>query len=298
MSVILEANPTADSGTPPPRRAGRGLRRPSFTTVVLLVPLVYMFVVYAIPVGRTLLSSFTDPSLGFGNYSAAVSDPIVRRVVGITLRIAVETAVICLILGFPVAYYMSRLPARRARLVALFVIIPFWTSILVRSFAWIVILGDGGLVATMLSPITGSTAGMLYTEPAVILAMVHVMLPFTILIIKASLDQIDPTLVRAARTLGAKPVAAFVRIYLPLARPAAISGTMLVFIMALGFYITPALVGGAKQTMIAMLIERKVNVQFDWPGAATLSTMLLVASIGLYLIVQRLTKTRGLAGLQ
>jgi ABC-type spermidine/putrescine transport system permease subunit I len=219
-------------------------------------------------------------------------------VLGITVRIAVEVAIFCLILGFPVAYYMSRLPARRARLVALFVIIPFWTSILVRSFAWIVILGDGGLVATLLSPFTGSTAGMLYTEPAVVLAMVHVMLPFTILIIKSSLDQIDPTLVRAARTLGARPVAAFVKVYLPLARPAAISGTMLVFIMALGFYITPALVGGAKQTMLAMLIERKVNVQFDWPGAATLSTMLLVASIGLYLIVQRLAKTRGLAGVQ
>ena len=298
MSVILEADPAAEPSAPPPRRVRSRLRAPSFTTVVLLIPLVYMVVVYAIPVGRTLLSSFTEPHLGFGNFSDALSDPIVLRVLGITVRIAVEVALFCLILGFPVAYYMSRLPARRARLVALFVIIPFWTSILVRSFAWIVILGDGGLVATLLSPFTGSTAGMLYTEPAVVLAMVHVMLPFTILIIKSSLDQIDPTLVRAARTLGARPVAAFVKVYLPLARPAAISGTMLVFIMALGFYITPALVGGAKQTMLAMLIERKVNVQFDWPGAATLSTMLLVASIGLYLIVQRLAKTRGLAGVQ
>ncbi|WP_161632082.1 ABC transporter permease [Nakamurella lactea] len=276
----------------------RKRRTPSFTTIVLLVPLLYMTVVYVIPVGQTLLDSATEPVVGFGNFTAALTDPIVQRVLLITLRISVEVAVICLVLGLPVAYFMSRLPARRARLVALLVIIPFWTSVLVRSFAWIVLLGDDGVVAKLLSPFTGGTSGLLYSEPAVVISMVHVLLPFTILIIKSTLDQIDYSLMRAARTLGAGPVRAFVRVYLPLAVPAAVSGTMLVFIMGLGYYITPALVGGPRQTMIAMLIERKVNVTFDWPGAAALSTMLLVASVVLYFVIRKLTKVQGLVGVQ
>jgi ABC-type spermidine/putrescine transport system permease subunit I len=204
---------------------------------------------------------------------------------------------VTLILGFPVAMYMSGLPPRKARLVALLVIIPFWTSVLVRSFAWIVLLGDNGFVAKLLSPFTGgSTAGFLYSEPAVIIAMVHVLLPFLVLTVKGTLDQIDPTLMRAARTLGAGPVRAFLRVYLPLALPGMASGTLLVFIMALGFYITPALVGGPGSTTIAMLIVQKVNVTFEWGMAAALATILLILSVGLYLVVRRFTRVEGLVG--
>jgi putative spermidine/putrescine transport system permease protein/mannopine transport system permease protein len=276
---------------------GRGPRRPSFTTVVLVVPVLFMTLVYALPLGRVLVQAVTDPVPGFGNFVEAVQDPVLLKVLWITTRISLEVAAVTLLLGFPVAIYMSSLPPRRARLVALLVIIPFWTSVLVRSFAWIVLLGDNGFVAKLLSPFTGgSTAGLLYSEGAVVVAMVHVLLPFLVLTVKGTLDQIDPTLMRAARTLGAGPVAAFVRIYLPLALPGMASGTLLVFIMALGFYITPALVGGPGDTTIAMLIVQKVNVTFEWGMAAALATILLLLSVGLYLVVRRFTRVEGLVG--
>jgi putative spermidine/putrescine transport system permease protein/mannopine transport system permease protein len=256
-----------------------------------------MTVLYAYPVGRVLARSFTDPEVGFGNFVTAWQDPIVAKVLWITVRLGIEVSVITVVLGFPIAYFMSVIPKRTARIIALFVIIPFWTSVLVRSFAWIVLLGDGGVVANLLEPFTGTSGGMLYTEPAVVIAMAHVLLPFTILIIKGTLDQIDGSLLRAARTLGAGPVRAFLRVYLPLAVPAIVGSGMLVFIMALGYYITPALVGGPGQTTISMLIEQKVNVTFEWGLAATLSTILLVVSVLLFALVRKLTKVKGVVAL-
>jgi ABC-type spermidine/putrescine transport system permease subunit I len=278
----------------PPRR--RRAHRPSFTTVVLAIPVVFMTFLYAVPLGRVLIQAFTDPAPGFGNFTSAFQDPVMLKVLWITTRISIEVALLTLLLGFPVAVYMSGLPPRRARLVSLFVIVPFWTSVLVRSFAWIVLLGDNGLVAKLLRPFTGDTSGLLYSEGAVVVAMVHVLLPFIVLTVKGTLDQIDPTLLRAARTLGAGPVRAFTRVYLPLALPGMASGTLLVFIMALGYYITPALVGGPGETTFAMLIEQKVNTTFEWGMAASMATILLVLSVGLYLVVRRFTRVEGLVG--
>jgi ABC-type spermidine/putrescine transport system permease subunit I len=295
------ASPPPSTQTPVasavPGKRRRRLPRPSFVGVVLGVPVIFMVVLYAYPVGKVLARSFTDPELGFENFVAAWHDPVLLKVLWITVRLALQVAVITVVLGFPVAYFMSVIPARRARIVALFVIIPFWTSVLVRSFAWIVLLGDGGLVSRLLSPFIGESSGLLYTEPAVVTAMTHVLLPFTILIIKGTLDQIDGSLLRAARTLGAGPVRAFVRVYLPLAVPAMVSSGMLVFIMGLWYYITPALVGGPGQTTIAMLIEQKVNVSFQWGLAATLSTILLAVSVLLFAFVRKVTKVKGVVAL-
>lgn len=294
VSALLHSEQTPDT-RPPATRPDRRFRL-SFTTVLLAVPVVFMTVVYAVPLGRVLIQAFTDPTPGIGNFVDAFRDPILLEVLWITTRIAIEVAIVALLLGFPVAIYMSSLPPRAARIMSLFVIIPFWTSVLVRSFAWIVLLGDNGLVATLLQPFTDGTNGLLYSEPAVVVAMVHVLLPFMVLTVKGTLDQIDVTLVRAARTLGAGPIRTFLRIYLPLALPGMVSGTLLVFIMALGYYITPALVGGPEQTTIAMLIVQKVNTTFEWGMAAALATILLVLSVGLYLVVRRLTRVEGLVG--
>lgn len=275
----------------------RRLRRPTFVQVVLVVPVLFMTVMYAYPVGDVLLRSVTEPTLGIGNYTDALRDPVVLRVLWITVRLAFEVAAITVVFGFPVAYFMTVIPQRWSRMLAFAVIIPFWTSVLVRSFAWIVLLGDDGLVAKVLRPLTGGTSGMIYSEPAVVIAMAHVLLPFTILVIKGTLDQIDGSLVRAARTLGAGPVRAFTTVYLPLAVPAMVSSGMLVFIMGLGYYITPALVGGAGQTTIAMLIEQQVDVTFQWEAAATLATILLVVSICLFGLVRRFTRLGGVVSL-
>lgn len=293
-------NPMTEVLTPdvPPTGDRRGFSwRPTFTQVMLGVPVIFMLVLFAYPVIGVLSRSFTEPTLGFGNFGEALTDPVVRKIMWITVRLALEVSLVTVILGFPIAYYMSIQPKRRARMITLLIIIPFWTSVLVRSFAWIVLLGDNGIVTNLLRPFTGSDAGMLYTEPAVVLGMVHVMLPIAVLIIKATMDQIDPGLLRAARTLGAGPVVAYVKVYLPLAWPAVISSFMLMFILGLGYYITPALMGGPGQTTIAMLIERNINVTVNWGMAATLSTILLVVSLLIYAVVRKFTKVGGVVGL-
>jgi ABC-type spermidine/putrescine transport system permease subunit I len=264
--------------------------RPSFTQVVLGIPVIFMLAVYAYPVGGVLVRSFTDPSLGLGNFADAATDATTLKVLWITTRMAAIVAVVTVILGFPLAYFMSVASSRTARILTILVIVPFWTSVLVRSFAWIVLLGEGSMISNFVERFTGGEGGLMYTEPAVIIAMSHVLLPFAVLIIRGTLDQIDGSLMRAARTLGAGPVRAFMKVYLPLAAPAMVSSGMLVFIMGLGYYITPALVGGPAQTMIAMLIEQKVNLTFEWGMAAALSTVLLVISVVLYVLVKKLTK--------
>ncbi|MDF5751667.1 ABC transporter permease [Spongiactinospora sp. TRM90649] len=275
----------------------RRFRRPGFAMVALALPVAFMVVVYAYPVGAMLLKSFTEPEPGFGNYARAASDPATWHALGVTVRIAAEVAVLTVLLGFPVAYVLARVSARTARVLQVLVVIPFWTSVLVRSFAWIVLLGDNGVVPRLLSPFTGGTDGLLYTETAVVIALTHILLPFPILIIKGTLDQIDDSLVRAARTLGAGPVRAFTRVYLPLAFPAIVSSGMLVFVIGLGFYVTPALVGGPKESTIAVVVAQSVQVTFDWGLAAALATVLLVVAVVLTMVVRRLTKVKGLVSL-
>ncbi|RBQ16164.1 ABC transporter permease [Spongiactinospora rosea] len=299
-TATLRPPPGDDEGEGPAvpgERPRPFLRRPRFATVALALPVAFMVLVYAYPVGAMLLKSVTEPEFGFGNFGRAVSDATTWHALGVTVRMSAEVAVLTVLLGFPVAYVLARVTARAARILSVLVVIPFWTSVLVRSFAWIVLLGDGGVVPRLLSPFTGDTAGLLYSEAAVVIALTHILLPFPILIIKGTLDQIDDSLVRAARTLGAGPVRAFLRVYLPLAFPAIVSSGMLVFVIGLGFYVTPALVGGPKESTIAVVIAQSVQVTFDWGLAAALATMLLVVAVALTVIVRRLTKVKGLVSL-
>ncbi|WP_433260968.1 ABC transporter permease [Actinosynnema sp. CS-041913] len=288
--------PVADSTAgrqPQPARPWR----PKFTTVALVLPVVFMALVYAYPVGGMLLRAFTEPEPGLGNFTRAAADPVVWQALWVTVRISLEVAVLTVVLGFPVAYFLSGASPRLTRVLLLLVVIPFWTSVLVRSFAWMVLLGDNGVVTSLLAPITGDSDGLLYSEAAVVVALTHILLPFPILIIKGTLDQIDGSLVRAARTLGAGPVRAFTGVYLPLAIPAAISSAMLVFVIGLGFYVTPALVGGPKESTIAVVIAQSVQVTFDWGMAAALAALLLVVAVLLTVVVRKLTKVKGLVSL-
>lgn len=298
MNTLTEllAKPLTDISKVKHRKKFR-LRKPTFTEVILGIPVIFMIIMYGYPVFDVLRYSFTDPTLGLSNYARALTDPAILQVLWITTRIAIQVAVLTALIGLPVAYFMSQMSPRRARYVTLLIIIPFWTSILVRSFAWIVLLGDGGVVANFVSIFTGSTKGILYTEPAVVLAMVHILLPYAVLITKGALDQIDIGLVRAARTLGAGPIRSYTKVYLPLALPAVVNSAVLVFVLGLGYYITPALLGGAKQTTLAMLIERNVNVLIDWGLAATLSTLLLVVSLIVLGLVRKFTKVKGVTAL-
>ena len=195
-----------------------------------------------------------------------------------------------LVLGYPVALVMSRLTGTAAMIVAACVLIPLWTSVLVRSYAWIVLLQRTGIVNTLLQTL-GVTSGplpLLYSDGAVMIAMTHVLLPYAILPIYAALKSIPPELERAALNLGASEFGSFRAVTLPLSLPGVYAGVVMVFILSLGFYVTPALVGGPHNLTIATLIGQQVTEVLNWPFAGALAGVLLVLTLALVGLFRRL----------
>jgi putative spermidine/putrescine transport system permease protein len=217
-------------------------------------------------------------------------DRLFRQVLARTFGVSLAVTVLCLLLGFPVAYLIATLPARTGNLLMVLVLLPFWTSLLVRSAAWIVLLQDQGLINQIMqaSGLTDAPIRMIFNRTGVIIAMTHVLLPFMIMPLIASMKAIPPTYLRAAISLGAHPAIAFLRVYLPLTLPGLTAGALLVFIMALGYYITPSLVGGADDQMLSYFIAFFTNSSANWGLAAALSVLLLGATLILYAVYSRL----------
>ena len=247
---------------------------------LLVAPLLlFMLAFYALPVLAMLMRSVAEPDWTLGNYAALAGDTVFVHVFWTTLRTAVAVTCGCLVLGFPVAMTLVR-PGRTAAVALIVVLLPFWTSILVRSYAWMVLLGRHGLLNEMLlaGGIIDRPLRILNTSIAVHIAMIHILLPYMILPIANALRQIDPSLPRAAQGLGATPYRVFREVILPLSMPGVAAGVLLVFVLSLGFYITPALVGGPRDMTVSMLIAQQVD-QLNWPYAACLSAVLLIATL-------------------
>ena len=243
------------------------------------------------------LVALSLPDLSFHNYIRIVDEPLYLAVLFSTVAVAVAVMGAALLLGFPVAYVMTRLKGPWATIVAACVIIPLWTSVLIRSYAWIVLLQRNGLINELLisAGMISSPLKMIYTQGAVILAMTHVLLPFMILPIYAALRAIPHHFINAARTLGSGPIHAFVRITVPLALPGIFAGCVMCFVLALGFYVTPALVGGPGSLMMATLIGQQTTVLLDWPFAAALSTVLLAFTLTVIILFRKtLALSKGL----
>jgi ABC-type spermidine/putrescine transport system permease subunit I len=284
-------------------RFARLRRREQLRYILILAPaVVFLVALYGYPVAAMLLRAFSDPVWGFDNFAPLVqarstfdvlgaSLPMNAyiRVFGITLQIATVVTIVTLLLGYPVAYALSSLAPARANLLMILVLIPFWTSILVRSYAWMVLLGREGILneAMLAAGVRDEPMQLLNTRMAVYVGMIHILLPFMILPLYAVMRGIDRNLLRAAGNLGAPPWAVFRRIFLPLSLPGVAAGCLLVFILSLGFYITPALLGGQRDIMISMLIEQQVS-QLKWGFGATLALVLLVIALGIYLLFSRL----------
>jgi putative spermidine/putrescine transport system permease protein len=207
-----------------------------------------------------------------------------------TVLISVTVTVLCLLLGFPLAYYVASAPPHRAGLLMILVLLPLWTSLLVRTVAWIVLLQDQGIVNQMLMALglTDAPLRLIFNRTGVVIAMTHVLLPFMILPIIATMKSIPPTYVRAAISLGAHPAVAFWKVYLPQTLPGVAAGTLLVFIMALGYYVTPTLVGGPKDQMLTYFIAFYTTQSSNWGLAAALGVLLLTATAILYFAYSRL----------
>lgn len=255
----------------------------------LVLPLlVYLTAFYAYPVAAMMLRSVTEPGWTLENFRHAFENPVYLHVLWLTFRVGLVVTMAALVLGFPVAYVLARLDRTRSNLLMMLVLLPFWTSILVRTYAWMVLLGRQGLVNQFLLAIgaVDQPVQLLNTTFAVYVAMVHILLPFMILPLYSVIRGIDGTLLRAAEGLGATPVGVFRQVLLPLALPGVSAGCLLVFILAIGFFITPALVGGPRDLMIAVLIQQQVEL-FNWPFASALAVILLAAALLVFTLFAR-----------
>ena len=209
-----------------------------------------------------------------------------------TFHISFVVTVLCLLLGYPLAWWLASLPARQANVLMILVLVPFWTSILVRVAAWIVLLQSEGLVNRGLMGL-GAVAEplpLLFNRTGVVIAMVHILLPFMILPLYSVMKSVPPTYLRAAVSLGSSPIAAFFRVYVPQTYPGIGAGALLVFILAIGYYVTPALLGGADDQMLSYYIARYTNVEVNWGMACALGALLLVATLLLYGVYRRFGK--------
>lgn len=214
-----------------------------------------------------------------------------------TFWISAVVVVWCALLGYPLAYVMARLPERYANPLLILVLLPFWTSVLVRTTAWMVLLQDRGLVNDLLSHLglISRPLELIYNRAGVYVAMTHVLLPYFVLPLYGVMKRVPPFTMRAALSLGATPLQAFWRVYFPQTRPGVAAGALIVFILSLGYYITPALVGGAADQMISYFIAFYTNQSLNWGMAAALSLVLLLATVLLLLLYWRIAGRRELA---
>ena len=207
-----------------------------------------------------------------------------------TISISASVTLLCLVLGYPVAWLLANLPAQSSNRLMLFVIVPFWTSLLVRTTAWYVLLQPGGVINGLLMGLGLAThpVPLIFNRTGVLIGMTHVLLPYMILAIYSVMKGVSPVYVRAAQSLGAHPFTAFVRVYIPQTLPGVGAGCFLVFVLALGYYITPALLGGAGDEMISQLIALQTNTQLNWGLAGALSAYLVIFTAIFYFLFNRI----------
>jgi putative spermidine/putrescine transport system permease protein len=268
--------------------AVRARRIPPGTAYV--APLVlFMLLAFNLPVALMLSWSVVAPPDALVHYGQIFERAVYLKVLGNTFRIALIATAMCVVLGYPLAYWMRGLsPGRQLFAIAL-VVLPFWVSILVRTYSWIVILGNDGLVNRMLERLglIGAPVSFLYNEFGVVLGTVNVLLPFLVLPLLASMLRLDDRLLQAAASLGASSWTVFRRVFFPLTLPSLAAGAILVFILTLGFFITPAILGGGRVPMIANMLDLLINRLPRWELAAAISTVLMIMTLACYAAYRR-----------
>ena len=249
---------------------------------------IYLFIFMVLPLLLIVVLSF----LSRGTYGEVVFifnpsnyirllDPLYGKILVYSLGVGIETTVLCILIGYPLAYYIARAPARQRSLLLFLILVPFWTNFIIRIYAWIMILRAGGFLDDILqwAHITQSSLNLLYTPTAVMIGMIYEFLPFMILPLYSSLEKIEFSLLEAAADLGAPPWKVFLRVTLPLSVPGIIAGTILVFIPALGMFVIPDLMGGAKTILIGNVIRNQFLTARDWPFGAASSMILMVLTM-------------------
>jgi len=293
--VAVEALPKAALPTAHPSKAPLAER---LTSAALVLPgVAWLGVFFVLPLALIFLVSLgsTDEldrivfdRLSLDNYARAF-DPSFLPTFLNSLRYAAATTILSLAIGYPIAYWISRYGGRHKALLLILVMLPFWTSYLIRTYAWMIILRDNGVANSILSAIglTSEPIILLNTDFSVILGMTYGFLPFAILPLYVSIDRLEPALVAAARDLYASGRQAFVHVTLPLTMPGIVAAAILTFIPAIGDFVTPDLLGGAETTTIAKVVQERFLEARDWPYGAALGFVLMVITLGGTLIALR-----------
>lgn len=256
---------------------------------LLMTPVVAVIAVcFLVPILNVLFLSFTEPTVSLHNYARIFSVPLYLRVLANTFKNAALVTAICLVLAYPLAYTLVRRGPVIAAILLAAVAIPFWTGFLVRTFSWLVIFGAEGPVAGVMRWAGFEPPRMLFTTFAALWGMTHILLPYMVMALYGVMKRINTQQLKAAESLGATPIVAFWRVFVPQSLPGVINGCVLVFTMCLGFYVTPVLLGTPTDMMIAQLIGQQVQELLAWGFAAALSVMLMICTFAILAIYDRL----------
>ena len=267
-------------------------RRESLTFLGLSMPgvLVVLIVVF-LPVFWLSSLSFYNAAgeLSLENYARIFESALYRRTFVVTFQISITVTVFCVFLGYPLCYWLTKLPDRTAAILMVFVLVPFWTSVLVRTYAWLVLLQRNGVINSSLMKlgVIQEPLQLAHNLTGSIIGMIHIMLPFLVLPLYATMRSVDTDLVRAAVGLGSSPRGAFWRVFFPMSLPGLFAGIVLVFILSLGFFVTPALLGGGRVQMLAQRIESTITVYSNWGAASALGVVLLLMALAMIWLMNR-----------
>lgn len=258
---------------------------------LLLAPvLLFLCVFFIYPLTGMLARSIIDPVPTLRHYIRLINEPAYLRVLLTTFEISLSVTLSALLIGYPLAYFLSQLKPRTAGLLMVLVIVPYFTSVLVRTYAWMVLLGTEGILNQLLLGLglISRPLAIMYSRLSVVIGMTYILLPYMVLALYSVMRGIDTSLLYAAESLGAGRIRAFWRVFFPLSMPGVAAGVLLVAILSIGFFITPALMGNQRDSMISMLIEAQVETYFDWGFASALASVLLVCTLLLFLVYNRL----------
>ena len=265
----------------------------------LVLPLLAALgILYLAPLGRVLWISVSDPALGFGNYARLIATESMQRVLWTTLRLSTVTTIVTMAAAYLVAWTMLHAGPRHRVWIAGFVLVPFWVSVLVRAFAWLTLLRQEGLINNALldAGLIASPLPLVRNEFGVVVGMVHYLIPFAVLPLFANMRGIDAGLVPASRSLGAGPLQSFVRIFLPLSLPGIVASGLLVFILALGFLVTPAILGGGRVVMISEYVRVQIFQTVRWGVGTMMASCLLLTVLLLLAAMSRVIDLRQMFG--
>jgi len=269
------------------------LRRHIHPGWALVAPfLLLVMALYLGPILNILWLSVTDPEPGMGNYRKLFESDSLLRIFWTTIRICIITTVCSVLLGYSIAYAMVHCHQRQKNYMLTLLLVSFWISILVRTFSWLMLLGNRGLVNNALEGlgVISEPITFMRNELGVLIGMVHYMVPYAVLPLLVNMQSMDKRVMDASRNLGATGVQTFWRVYLPLTTPGIVASVLLIFILSLGFYVTPAVLGGGKVLMIAEYISVQLLVTLKWGTAAMLASIMLFGVLAMLYIMSRFMK--------